>query len=251
MMKHIIPIIFIVFGISANAQNYQTIIDSANANYTQGNYEAAIDYYNQVLDAGYEAAEIYYNLGNANFRSNKTTQAIINYERALMLNPDDEDVQFNLQLSKQYVVDKIDVLPEFFLTKWYKSFVRMFSSNTWAIVSMIGLVLGLIFILIYFLVQSRGLKKIGFWLGLLFIVVSITTFTFSYHQKQFALAKDNAIVVTPTVVVKSSPDKSGTDLFIIHEGLKVIITDELGEWQEIKLTDGSKGWLKKSDLEVI
>jgi len=250
-MKHIIPIILIVFGISVNAQNYQPIIDSANANYTQGNYEAAIEYYNQVLDSGYEATEIYYNLGNAYFRSNKTTKAIINYERALKLNPDDEDVQFNLQLSKQYVVDKIDVLPEFFLTKWYKSFIKMFSSNAWAIISMSGFILSLIFILIYFLVQQIGLKKIGFWLGLLFILISITSFTFSYHQKQFALAKDKAIIVTPTVVVKSSPDKSGTYLFVIHEGLKVIITDELGDWHEIKLTDGSKGWLKKSDLEVI
>jgi tetratricopeptide (TPR) repeat protein len=250
-MKRIIFIILVLISFSAIAENFQTIIDSANANYTQGNYELAIEKYNHVLDEGYEAAEVYYNLGNAYFRSNKTTKAIINFERALKLNPNDEDIQFNLQLSKQYVVDKIDILPDFFLTKWYRSFVKMFSSDMWAFISMLSFVLGLIFLLLYFLLRHRSFRKFGFWFGLFFIFISISTFTFSNKQKQLAQAQEEAIVITPTVTVKSSPDRSGTDLFVIHEGLKVTITDELGEWQEIKLTDGSQGWLKVVDLEVI
>lgn len=250
-MKHIISIILLLVSFAIYAQDSQTLIDSANTNYTRGNFEQAIEYYNQVLESGYEAADIYYNLGNSYFRSNKTTQAILNYERALKLNPDDEDIQFNLQLSRQYVVDKIEILPEFFLTKWYKSLVKMFSSNTWAYISMISFVFGLVLLLIYFLVPSVTLKKLGFWIGLILIFIAISTFTFSKKQKDYVLAQDKAIVITPTVTVKSSPDKSGTDLFVIHEGLKVRITDELGEWQEIKLTDGSQGWLKKTDLEVI
>lgn len=250
-MRIIVTSLIIIFSLIGNAQNFQLAIDSANSNYTNGNYELAIEYYNQVIDAGYEAAEVYYNLGNAYFRSNKTTLAILNYERALKLNPDDEDILFNLQLSKQYVIDKIEVLPEFFLTKWYRSLLNIFNSNTWALISMFTFVMGLILLLLYFLVQQITIKKLGFWFGLVFLFFALVTFSFSNKLKQNILAHDEAIIITQAVTVKSSPDNSGTDLFVIHEGLKVSITDEIGEWREIKLTDGSKGWLLKTDLEKI
>ena len=252
-MKQIIIILSIFFTITGGlaAQDFQNIIDTANSYYSQGNYEQAVELYQQVLESGYEASEIYFNLGNAYFKSNMTTKAIINYERALQLEPSDEDILFNLALSQQYVIDKIEEIPEIFFKSWYRSFIQMFSSNLWAIISLASFVVGLVFFLVYFLVSKIGLKKSGFWLGILLMIISVSSFSFSNKQKEEALSKEIAIITTPSVVVKSSPDESGTDLFVIHEGLKVTVTDNLSEWLEIKLPDGNKGWLKTTDLEII
>jgi len=250
MKKILIIILLITTGWSIKAQQQQ-LLDSAAQYYADRKYEKAIEAYQKILDDGYESAELYYNLGNAYYKSNKIPYAILNYERAKKLNPKDEDINFNLKLANTHVVDKIDVIPEFFLTSWWGDLINTMSSNKWAIISMAAFVIALTGLLIFFLSKVVLLRQIGFWGGILLLVVAAFTFNFSRKQYIKTQSTPQAIIVTPSVVVKSSPSDGGTELFLIHEGLKVTVTDKLGSWREIKLSDGNEGWIKESDLEVI
>ena len=254
VMKKIsaIFILFIVTFVSVHAENqHNEWLDSANQAYTNGDYGQAINQYEMILEHGYESAALYYNLGNAYYKQNIIDQAILNYERALLLKPHDEDIKYNLEMANRLIVDRIESLPEFFLDVWIRNCMNWFSSNHWAIISISTFVLALILISIYLYTRKYGVKKFSFWLGLIFILITIFSLIFSYQQKKKIIINDTAIVMSPSVTVKSSPDVSGTDLFVIHEGTKVWLQDEVGDWKEIKLSDGSKGWLRAEDIEEI
>lgn len=237
-------------GINTNGQQV-VLMDSAATYYSNNNFEKAILAYESILESGYESAELYYNLGNAYYKSNKIPYAILNYERAKKLNTNDDDIDFNLRLANTHVVDKTEIIPEFFLSSWWSTLIQLLSSNEWAIVSMGAFLLGLIGFIVFFLSQFTLARQFSFWLGIAFIITSV--FAFNFSRKQYWLAKNepDAIIITPSIVVKSSPSEGGTDLFLIHEGLKVSVTDKLGEWREIKLSDGNQGWIKNTDIVVI
>lgn len=250
-MKKIVIIISLLLANNVNFAQHTALIDSANSYYTNGEYEKAIDAYQQIVADGYQSAELYYNLGNAYYKSNKIAYAIANYERSLKLNPNDESTKFNLKLANTHVVDKIDILPQFFLKTWWKKLIGSFYSNTWAVVSIVAFIFMLALLLFFFLANHPALRKWAFVFSIFALFVTIFTFHFSKKQKWLAQNQPDAIVLSPSVVVKSSPDESGTELFLIHEGLKVTITDQLGDWQEVKLSDGNRGWLQKNNLIVI
>jgi len=237
-------------GISSNGQQVE-LMDSAATYYSNSSFEKAILAYESILESGYESAELYYNLGNAYYKSNKIPYAILNYERAKKLNANDDDIEFNLRLANTHVIDRIEIIPEFFLSSWWSTLIQLLSSNEWAIVSMGAFLLGLIGLIIFFLSQFTLARQFSFWIGIIFVITSI--FAFNFSRKQYWLAKNepDAIILTPSVVVKSSPSDGGTDLFLIHEGIKVSVTDKLGEWREVKLSDGNEGWIKDIDLMII
>jgi tetratricopeptide (TPR) repeat protein len=241
--------ISILLGINTNAQQMQ-LLDSAANSYTNKNYEKSISIYEDILKSGFESPELYYNLGNAYYKSNKIPYAILNYERAKRISKD-EDVEFNLRLANTHIVDKIEELPKFFLSVWWNKLVHILSSNQWGIISIITFVTGLLFLLIFFLTRTISTRKFSFTLGVILLFVSITTFSFSHKQYWLSINEPEAIIVTPSIVVKSSPNEDGTKLFLIHEGLKVTITDKLGNWREIRLSDGNQGWVKSDDLAII
>ncbi|MBU8893841.1 MAG: tetratricopeptide repeat protein [Bacteroidales bacterium] len=248
-------VIFLIFSISTvlylNAQEADSLLAKANNLFVDGKYQHAVDSYENILKLGYESPELYYNLGNAYYKQNIIARAILNYEKALQLAPNDNDINYNLELTNRLVIDKIEKLPVFFVTGWVRGLKNLFSSDFWAILSIVTFVVSLIFISFYLYSRSSSFKILSFWLGFIVIIISFTSFIFSYQQKQKILISDTAIVMNPTVTVKSSPDASGTDLFVIHEGTKVWVDDEISGWNEIKLSDGSKGWLKAEDIEAI
>ncbi len=251
--KNIISLLILLLtfvGLSLKAQQTQ-LLDSAAQQYSNNNFEKAITTYETILENGYESAELYYNLGNAYYKSNKIPFAILNYERAKKLSTSDEDIEFNLRLANTHVVDKIETLPTFFLTSWWNTLVQLLSSNQWAAISITAFILGLTGFLIFFLYRITIVRQISFWIGVILIIASV--FTFNFSRKQYWLSKNQptAIIITPSIVVKSSPANSGTDLFLIHEGMKVTVTDRLDKWIEIKLPDGNEGWIKDIDLVVI
>jgi hypothetical protein len=250
-LKFLFIIAFLgVVGLAKPNTN-QAILDSAANYYSKGKFEKAIQSYELVLKNGYESIDLYYNLGNAYYKSNKFPFAILNYERAAKLAPNDEDIKFNLDLANSYVVDKIEVIPEFFLNSWANSFIMILSTNEWAWLSLLTFVLGLALLLVFFLSGKIVMRKTAFWLGVLLVIVSLFAFNFSRKQKWIIQNEPSAIVITPSVVVKSAPSETGTELFLIHEGLKIKVTDHRGVWRQIKLTNGSKGWVKESDFIVI
>ncbi|HAQ18153.1 MAG TPA: hypothetical protein DCR40_02850 [Prolixibacteraceae bacterium] len=249
MKQYFITILVIMFTATVFAQG--DLVQKANEHYTKEEYQKAIDGYNQILMAGIESPELYYNLGNAYYKTNQFTLAILNFERAKLLAPDDEDIEFNLLVANQKVVDSIQELPGLFIVRWWNSLINSQTTDTWAVLSIVGFILFLTLVGLYFFAKSGDVKRVSFWAGCFLIVFTIFSWSFAARQKSRLVNHSYAIVMQPTVTVKSSPSEKGTNLFVIHEGLKVRITDKLGDWVEIRLADGNKGWLLMESIERI
>jgi tetratricopeptide (TPR) repeat protein len=250
-MKRLSAIVLfvVVFCLASDAGEFQDLIALGNEQYLNGEYELAAETYQSIVDSGYTSAELYYNLGNAYYKSHNVTMALVNYERAHILDPKDGDILHNLEVAREFVVDRIEVLPEFFLRRAYVDFVKTFDADIWAILSLAAFILALSFLLVYFFSKSLGIRKLGFWTGIMLLFLSLSTFLFAFQQNRLITRHNQALILTPSVTIKSSPDEnSGTDLFLLHEGTKVTIEDELGDWREVVLSDGNRGWLKESDL---
>lgn len=226
-------------------------IKQAETAYAAEQYEQAIELYESILKHYGASAELYYNLGNAYFKTGKLAQAILNYERAILLKPGDNDVRFNLELVRQQTVDKIEPLQQFFLKKWALSIENMMSVDYWAMIGIAGFVLFIGCLALYFFSKWMYLKKVGFYLGIVLICAVIFANIFAANQKKHLENRNGAIIFTPSVTIKSSPDNSGTDLFLLHEGTKVFILTSVGEWNEIVLEDGNQGWINKKDIVII
>jgi tetratricopeptide (TPR) repeat protein len=249
-MKRIInTILAILFTATVFAQS--DLLQKANELYTKEQFKQSIDVYNQILMTNMESPEVYFNLGNAYYKTGQYTQAILNYERAKLLAPDDEDINFNLQVANQKVVDSIQELPGIFVVRWWNSLVNSQTTDGWAILSILSFVIFLTMLGFYFFAKTSEVKRITFWSGCFLIVFTIFSWSSAAKQKSRLVNHSEAIVMQPTVTVKSSPSETGTNLFVVHEGLKVKITDKLGDWVEIKLADGNKGWLLLESIERI
>lgn len=249
-MKRIInTILAILFTATVFAQ--ADLLQKANELYTKEQFKQSIDLYNQILMTNMESPEVYFNLGNAYYKTGQYTLAILNYERAKLLAPDDEDINFNLQVANQKVVDSIQELPGIFVVRWWNSLVNSQTTDGWAILSILSFVIFLTMLGFYFFAKTSEVKRITFWSGCFLIVFTIFSWSSAAKQKSRLVNHSEAIVMQPTVTVKSSPSETGTNLFVVHEGLKVKITDKLGDWVEIKLADGNKGWLLLESIERI
>ncbi|WP_423127325.1 tetratricopeptide repeat protein [Gaoshiqia sp. Z1-71] len=249
-MKAIIHIIFFLV-ISSGIFAQETVLEKANQHYMAGEYAEAVEAYREILNSNLESAEVYYNLGNAYYKSGQYTKSILHYERAKLLAPNDEDIQFNLELANQHVIDAIEPLPQVFFIRWWNDITNKFSTDGWAKISVISFLITLVLAGFFFFSQIPAVKRISFWIGILILVISILSFNFAARQKKRMTEHKFAIITQSSITVKSSPSESGTDLFLIHEGLKVEIKDSIGSWREIRLANGNQGWLPESSLEKI
>ncbi|HJX70728.1 MAG TPA: tetratricopeptide repeat protein [Bacteroidales bacterium] len=235
-----------VFAIDADS-----LVQAGNRYYVSNDYQKAADTYQLVIDSGFVAPELYFNLGNAYYKMNNYALAILNYERALLLAPANKDIKFNLELANAHVVDKIDIIPEFFLKRWIRDLIRVATSNTWAIMSMSAFILFLILLITYLFSAKRFIKRSSFFMFILTFMISVICFVFSAQRMRMLEERQSAIIIAPSVTTKSSPDEYGTNLFILHEGTKVEVLDGVDLWNEIKIRNGNKGWIQKSAFERI
>lgn len=240
-------------GLHAQETDYvDTLWNRATAAYTEGNWSAAADSYIAISDLGLEAPELYCNIGDAFFKQGETAKAILWYERALKLDPSFADARHNLEVCSASVQDDIDSVPEFFLKTWMRKLSFRLDSNAWAwaFLCMIALALGML--LLFLLGFSRTGRIVGFFGGIAALVLSLFALSFSIHQKTEYVKADSAIVMRPVVPVKSSPSNDGSaDLFILHEGTKVGIKDNVADWTNVVLSDGREGWLRSDSIEII
>lgn len=238
-------------GQSYASESTESLLEKAASAYAARKFDIAIDIYESLLKNQGASADIYYNLGNAYFKNEKMAQAILNYERSLKLNPGDKDTRHNLELSKTKIVDQITPLGKFIFSRWYQSLFLSFSSNWWSIFSIVFALIFSICLVSYFLGRKRWIKKTCFYVGVLAMFFAIFGIIFANKSYQKIQQSDEAILFSLSVTAKSSPDQSGNDLFVLHEGVKVVIKSQLGDWCEVELEDGNVGWLQMKDLVII
>lgn len=219
--------------------------------YIRNDFASAIQIYESLLRKG-EAADVYYNLGNSYYKVNEIAKAILNYERALLLQPGNGDIRANLEIARSKTVDKVETVPEVFFVTWTKALINSMSVDAWTVCGVVSFLL--LIVSLYFFIFSKQvvLKKVGFITGIVFLIVVVMTNVFAFKQKKELLNRDSAIIMNPSVTVRSTPSENGTSLFILHEGHKVDIKDSsMKDWKEIRLEDGKVGWVPVSSIEII
>ena len=225
--------------------------NNADTEYQKGNYQQAIRDYEEILKNG-ESAEIYFNLGNAYYRTDNITKAVLNYERARLLSPGDDDINFNLQFARSKTIDKITPESEMFFVTWYKSLVNFTSVDNWAKTGILCIVMALLLVLLYLFGPRLMLRKIGFFGGLAFFVIFLLSNLFAFQQKQALDNRTGAIIISPSVNIKKTPAKNSADQFVLHEGTRVDIIDKgMTDWRCIRVGDGREGWIETKAIEEI
>ncbi len=253
MKKYLFQIIVLTIFIfvSSMRADVNSVMQKGNELYKNNQYQLAIDEYNKLINQGYEGVSIYYNLGNAHYRLGKIGFAILYYEKALKLSPTDEDIKHNLALAKLGMKDKVDTLPPFFIFNIWEGLLAAFSVSSWTIIAYIVFILLLISVIAYFFSRSVNQQRISFFTeaGIFVVLILIIILLMVKMNKEFYIK--NGIIVESSVTVKSSPDKSSKDEFILHEGLKVRLEDKVDNWVKIRLDDGKIGWILENNLGEI
>ena len=224
---------------------------NADDEYKKENYQQAIRDYEELLKKG-ASADLYFNLGNAYYRTDNITRAVLNYERALQLSPGDEDIRFNLQMARSKTIDKITPKSEMFFVTWYKSLVNLTSVDGWARTSIISIAAALVLVLCYLFAHKVSLRKIGFYGAAILVVVFILSNIFAYEQKCLLTNNTGAIVISPSASLRKTPVANSENNTIIHEGTRLeIVDDTMKDWKQVKLEDGREGWVLSSQIERI
>lgn len=250
-MKRIFLLVVSLMVLASVSFGQDSRFTKANTLFQDGKFDEAKNGYLDILKTGVQSPELYYNLGNAYYKTGDLASAILNYERASLLAPGDEDIKENLDLANSQIVDKITPLGEFFAKRWIASIRDSKDSDSWAIWAVVSFFLVLGSVCGYLFVNQSVVRRVAFFGGIFLLLINISSFAFALSQKNKLTNRNNAIVFSPTVTVKSSPDLTGAELFILHEGTKVTILRTIGSWAEIQLKDGNVGWLSRDSFEII
>ena len=252
-MKKYVCILFLasfVLAIYANpsADSLKAAADKA---YSHEQYDKAASLYLRLTRLG-ESDVVCYNLANSYYRMDSVASAILWYERALLLSPGDSDIRFNLRMARAKTVDKIVPEEEIFFSRWYHSLLNLMSVNSWVSVGIVLFAFALLGLLLYFVSDRMLWRKVGFFGALLLLLLSASSHLFAWQQKGRQQHRDRAVVMQSSVVVKSTPNAAGTDLFLVHSGTSFHILDaSMKDWCQIRLSDGKEGWIPVSAIEVI
>lgn len=251
MRRYTLLLITLFFAFGVYGQEGTLTKTEGDSAYIRSDYAAAIQIYEQLLQQG-ESSEIYYNLGNSYYKSDNIGKAILNYERALLLEPGNADIRANLDIARSKTIDKVIPASDIFFVSWIKSLINTQSIDTWATCGILFFFLLIVCACLFLFAKQTKWKKTGFFAGITFLLLVILVNIFAAYQKNSLVNHDKAIILSPSVVVRSTPSENGTSLFVLHEGHKVTIKDNsMREWKEIQLEDGKVGWILTSTLEVI
>lgn len=225
--------------------------EAGNKAYIEGDYNKAIAEYRAILDGGEYSMKLYYNLANAYFKVGSIGKSILYYNKALRIAPSQEDIRHNLAIAEAQTKDRIVAIPEFFINRWLRTLRNTMSCGTWSLLSLLFFGVLLSFTLLFLLASRIRWRKVGFYGALFSLVMFVAVTLFAISSRNDILQHEEAIVMGSAVSIKSSPDRSATDLFVLHEGTKVRIIAEVDEWREIVIADGKKGWVEVKNIEQI
>jgi|JI6StandDraft_1071083.scaffolds.fasta_scaffold45263_3 tetratricopeptide (TPR) repeat protein len=229
----------------------QNGFEKGNELYQKGNYNEAIKAYESVLATKKQSAELYFNIGNCYYKMNKVAPAIYNYEKALVLEPNDKEILNNLKFAHKLQIDEIKEVPKVGFEKLIRDFTGTFHFNTWAWISVVFALLFLLFFVGYYFSQTTVLKRI-FFIGMFALVfLLLISISSAIFEKKHYLNERPAIVFAEMIPVKNEPRVSGSDIVVLHEGTKVYVLDTLENWKKIQLTDGTEGWIDESAIKEV
>lgn len=224
----------------------------ADKAYQENDFKGAIEKYEAILNGGQESADIYYNLGNSYYKDNNIAKAVLNYERALLLSPGDDDIRYNLEMAKSKIIDNVTPKREIFIVTWINTIRDLMSETSWSVFAISCFILFILGTSAYIFGGKLVLRKTGFSFAVVFLILTVVANLFADSQKDKLVDRRGAIIMQESVTVKSTPDNSGTDLFVLHEGTKVFINDNsMKGWKEVSLEDGTRGWVPTESIEVI
>ncbi len=250
----ILTLLLLLVYVSAFAETsayYDSLVTRANTLYKNAQYDSAKSVYNKVIEAGYESDILYYNLGNAYYKTGDIPAAILNYERALKLNPSNKDAKYNLELANKYISDKIETVPEPLMKSLAINILHLMPVKMWSILSIVFAVIASALLLWFLLSNTSGSKRTAFFLAVAFYGLTLVFYLFAFASFRHIKATDRAIVFSPSTEVMSEPSGSATRLFVVHEGLKVGVVKTEGNWTNVTLPDGSKGWIRSDAIIII
>lgn len=249
-MKHITSILIFLLSFGSLAQN-ETLFKEANSLYNDGKYMDAIDRYESIIKTGQHSAELYFNLGNANYKLNRIAPSVYYYEKALQLAPNDEEIQNNLAFAQNMTIDAIEEVPEVGVSKFFKKAINVFGFDGWAKLTIVLMLLFVgLFIMYYFAFATRR-KRLAFIGSIASLFLMLLSLTFAFQKYNMVQKDQPAIVFSQEVQVKSEPNLRSTEAFKLHEGTKVQILDTVNNWKKIKLVDGKTGWIPSDDIKAL
>ena len=249
MKRYTLFILLSLFAFMGKAQESVDVwFEQANAAYNMGNYDSAKIVYEKILATDMESVPLYFNLGNVYYKMHEYPMAIYCYEKALKLDPSNEEVQTNLAIANHAIVDKIEPVPQSFIVRGWRNARASLSGDQWAWCSIVFFALFLVSLFLFLRSRKIGLRKLGFFAGLVFLIAFGLSVVFAAQLKVASEKQDQAILMTPTVTVKSSPSVESVDLFVLHEGTKVSILETTNGWCKIKIANGSVGWLTEDSM---
>ncbi len=225
--------------------------DQANKSYQAKKYSESIQLYENLRKEGYQSLELYYNLGNSYYQNNQIGSAILNYERALTVDKGNKDVLFNLELARARQKDELSAIPGFFLSRWWNGLQNMATSTTWGVIGLLLLWIGIGGLVFWLLGKERVVRKKGFLAGLSILGLCILPFLFSFGKKKIEQDSGVAILIEKEIPVRSAPDEESVEVLLLHEGAKLDVLDQIGEWYKVRLINGEEGWLPIGSLEKI
>lgn len=249
MKKFLFLCLFIIC--STNAQTVEELFANANNLYKNEQFEQAIEIYKSIESKGAVSSELYYNLGNSYYKLNKVGPSIYYYEKALQLNPLNEDVQNNLVFAKRLALDTIEELPKTVFQKFNENYLQQLTYNQWAMVTVVFCFLGSLFFLLFYLSQSPSKKRTFFVISLFGFFFLIVSFIVTLNQYNFAKTNKIAIVFAEETIVMNAPTLNSEEVFTLHEGTKVTVLDTIDDWKKIKLADGKIGWITASHIKLL
>jgi tetratricopeptide (TPR) repeat protein len=242
-----IALFFLINSISL-AQTPEALMKSAEQSYQKNDFQNAVELYKKVVAQGFESGALYYNLGNSYFKTGQIGYAIYYYEKGLKLEPNDEDLEYNLRIANARTVDKISEVPKLFIIKWWDGLITLFSVASWSILLIMFFILLLTSLAFYFFSSSTAIQKVTYIAGSLSLSVLIFLAVIVFARVNREASTNYGILFAESYSAKVSPDQKANNAFVIHEGIKFAIEDQVNGWYKIKLADGKVGWIEKNSF---
>ncbi|MEI6523061.1 MAG: tetratricopeptide repeat protein [Bacteroidota bacterium] len=255
MIKNLVIIVTLLFfwNTKNTFSNVKSDFEKANALYSQNKFKEAKEVYLEIATQNYRSAELYFNIGNCLYKLDSLEGAILYFERAKKLKPNDEDINLNLQIANGKIVDKIEPIPQLFIATYWIEFISFFATYIWAIISIIISFVSVSFFLFYYFAKNPLSKRVFFFSGIFFFLLMIFMLIVTHSSNNYFSAKDNsrAVIYEDVVNIMSAPNESSMNLFSLHIGTTVQVKEVDGDWLKIKINNGNEGWIKKIKVRII